>query len=286
MSEINASEKTKAFQDLAVSNLSAMRLLRDFGLLRKSKEPRDKKAWGKLAGKERSFRNIAEHCLVVAMLEDVLLESLEEKGHISAVDRKKGVKAAILHDLTKRQELEATYGVETKEGKFINPEEKKLFIKRLIEQHNISSEDKETLSLTGLTGDAVLFLSPQEEINISSSPEELIKWTIFLTDYMVAHDQVVSPRERIREATERMMEKGEYNENSLWWFEKLYGRETSQRVLEKQGKEEIINRTYDPIKRCIIEVEDQLKELLGVGDKSILDFIQENIDKRYQASTF
>lgn len=278
--------KTETFSGFSVGNISAMRLLRRFGLLRQPGEPRDKKARGFLEGKERSFRNIAEHCVVVGMVTDVIFASLEKQGKITRETRRKGVKAAILHDLTKRQELEASHGINSiAEARFINPEEERNFINQLLDEHDISSQDRETLSLSGLTGGNVLFLPPDEKINLGRSPEDLIRWTIFLTDYMVANDLVVSPENRIAEVTERIISQGEYSQEVSWWYKRLFGEEAFIAAQQSQGKREIINAINNPIKRSISVVEHQLQDMLGIGDTSILDFVQQNIQERYQESS-
>ena len=86
--------KTKVFSAFALSNLSAMRLLHEYGLLGKTGN-----ALGALQGKEKSYRNIAEHSLVVGMVADIILERLYEKKHISYPQWKQGTKAALMHDL-------------------------------------------------------------------------------------------------------------------------------------------------------------------------------------------
>ncbi len=64
-----------------------MRILRKGGVLEKPK------------GKEESWRNVSEHCLVEAVAADVLAEHLH-------ADREKVVQAALLHDWYKRREIE------------------------------------------------------------------------------------------------------------------------------------------------------------------------------------
>ncbi len=86
--EINNKEnlaKTKYFSDFAVKHLSEMKILKKGGIL----------------GKEnKDWRNISEHCLAEAVGADILAEDL-------GADRKKVVRAVLIHDWYKRREVEA-----------------------------------------------------------------------------------------------------------------------------------------------------------------------------------
>lgn len=137
--------KTRALSEFAVSNTSAMRILRNFGLLRQTGEGREKRAWGKLQGKERSFRNIAEHSLVAGMVTDVVLERLKDNGHLTQDERKRGTKAALMHDMLKRKELEMQYGTEAGDHQvFFDPIQREIINELLLQEHHISQQDIQT----------------------------------------------------------------------------------------------------------------------------------------------
>jgi len=272
--ELLIPEKTKIFGTFALSNIEAMRLLRKFGLLRQQDEPVDKKAWGKLEGKERSFRNITEHCMVVGMVTDVILEKLEEKGHLREQERKAGAKGAILHDLTKRQELEKQYGVEEEdEGVFLDPQAKEEFIAELLDKYKLSSDQRKLVALQKLTGEGSIEIK-NEKIDISSS-RELMQWVILLADAMVAHTKVVSAEDRMNEVINR----GEYSKTSDWWYKKLYGEKQFNQIKDKK---ESAKAVYGKILNFLRQTEDQLKSLLSVEEnQSLLEFIENQIKNRY-----
>ncbi len=267
-------EKRRLFSALALSNKEAMKLLQKFGLLRQEGETRERRAWGKLESKERSFRDIAEHSLVVGMVTDVILERLAEGSYISVDDRKRGTKAALLHDLTKRQELEMQYGVEKGEkGEYLDPEARKRFIADLLEKHGVSSEDVADFNLSRLARSGSLEVDI-EKISLES-PQELIEWTIAISDYTVAQTDIVSIDQRMEEAIKR----GGYNEEFLWWFKKIYGEEALKDI---QDPSEIAERVYDRAREAFDQVQNKLKPKLGLGeDETIYDFIQEQMEKRY-----
>ncbi|MBI4114834.1 MAG: hypothetical protein HY445_03265 [Candidatus Niyogibacteria bacterium] len=261
-------EKTSQFSAFALSHMEAMRLLRNFGLL-------GDKAGGRLEGKERSYRNIAEHCLVVGMVADTILEKFSEKGYLTAEERQIGVKAALIHDLTKRQELEIEHGVEKGSPKtFLDPEHRKEFISQVLAKHRVSEKDIDDFSLTRLTGDGLLELD-EKHIVITTSPRELIRWIILLSDYMVAHTSIVSPQERMDEAQER----GEYDELQRWWFEKLYGK---QALTEAENKNDVGRILNTRILFFLQQVEDQCRDALEIdAQQPFSDYIKQEIRKRY-----
>lgn len=265
-------EKRQLFSTFALSHLEAMRLLRKFGLLRQEGETKERAAWGKLEGKERSFRNIAEHCLVVGMVADVILERLVENGHLAEADRRRGAKAAILHDLTKRQELEAQYGVEKGgKGRHLDPAARKKFVDELLEKQGVSAEDWADFNLSRRAGSG---LWEGGKVSLES-PRELIEWTIAVADYSVAHTNLVNPGQRLKEAIER----GGYEDEFQWWFKKLYGDEAFKQAGSQRAAAEVIS---ERVVGVFAEVEEKLKPKLGLGEnETISDFIEEQIIKRY-----
>ena len=278
--------RAATFHNLVTAHFGAMRLLEKFGLVKQRHEPRDKKrqAWGSLAGKERSFRNIAEHSLVVAMIVDVVTERLEAKGIINREENEQAVTAACLHDLTKRQELQIQHGIKIPRSTFFNPHRRKKFITRLLDRLQISEKDRKILGLTEYTGDGLFFtyLQRGEKIEINESPEELTKWLICLADYMVAHTNLVSPEERIKEAKQR----NQYSELEKWWFERLYGKQELEEILEgPYGAQQINDRLAGIALGYLEQVETQLKELLDIPQEgSLMDFVQQQIYARYEAN--
>ena len=77
--------KTSYFSNFALKNFSDMKILSKGGIL----------------GKEnKDWRNISEHCLAEAVGADILAEDL-------GADRKKVVRAVLIHDWYKRKEVEA-----------------------------------------------------------------------------------------------------------------------------------------------------------------------------------
>lgn len=265
--------KTETFSNFGLSNMEAMRLLRDFGLLGK------KESVGKLEGKEKTYRNIAEHSLVVGMTADVILEKLEERGFLTPEERKMGTKAAIIHDLTKMQEIELKHGVERYSSKkFLNPDEKEDFVNNLLKERNVSQKDREILSLSDLTGEGVLNFPDDKKLDISYSPKNLVRFAIFFSDYVVAHTALVKPEERMREVIER----SEYNDLDIWWYKKIYGEEELRGIEDpKKISEKVRSKTMNFLK----QTEEQFKVLLGVdASKSLSDFIEGEIKKRYESN--
>jgi hypothetical protein len=266
--------KTEFFSLFALNNMEAMRLLKKFGLLRQEEESREHRAWGKLEGQERSFRNIAEHSLVVGVVADVILERLAERGFISPEDRKRGTKAALLHDLAKRQELERQYGVEKGEsGEYLNPEERNKFISKLLEEYGVSEKDIADIDLSKLSGGGP-FGVDIEKISLES-PQFLIEWAISIADYSVAHTDVVSIPQRMEEAIKR----GGYSDEFRWWFEKIYGEKALSDV---QDPDEIAKAVYAKTSEVFNRVQTELKPKLGLDeDETVHDFIQKQLESRY-----
>lgn len=262
-------KKTKTFSIFGQSHIRMMRLLRDFGLL--GEEVR-----GKLEGKERTYRNIAEHCLVVGMVADVIMEKLVEREYLKPEERKIGTNAALIHDLTKRLELETEKGINTDSQKtFLNPEQKTELIANLLEKYRVSKEDVELYHLSKLAGDGILNLD-EEMIKITKSPEDLTRWVIFFSDYAVAHTSLAPYRTRFEEANQR----GEYNDLTIWWYKKLYGNNTN----EIKDPTTIIKKVQDKLEYFLKQTEQQLKDIIGV-DKSedLVDYVKEQIEERYES---
>lgn len=266
-------EKTKTFSNFGLSNMEAMRLLRDFGLLGKG-------AKGRLEGKERTYRNIAEHCLVVGMTTDVILQRLEELGLLTPEEREMGTKAAIIHDLTKRQELEVGHGIEADSPKrFLDPDKKKDFINNLLADNQVLQRSREILSLSDLTDDGILNFPENEKLNISDSPENLIRFSILFCDATVAHTDLVTPDERMKEIIER----GGYNDLDVWWYRKLYGEEKLKGIEDPKIISEAV---YSRKIIFLRQIEEQLKSLMGIDEsESLSDYIKEEIKKRYESDS-
>jgi hypothetical protein len=83
-------KRKKYYSSFALQYMGEMKILQKGGIL------------GTGDGNE-SWRNISEHVLTEGVVADVLAEALS----LSPIDRKKIVKAAILHDWYKRREIEA-----------------------------------------------------------------------------------------------------------------------------------------------------------------------------------
>lgn len=266
--------KTEFFSSFALSNLEAMRLLRKFGLLRQPGEQKDKPAWGKIEGKERSFRNIAEHSLVVGATADILFEKLAEKGYLTLQERKVGTKTAILHDLTKRQELEFKKGINEGEGaEVIDPEEKKKLAESFLAEHGISKEDRDTFNPYSVIPE--IFGLNEAEVKPFASAQEIIRWTISVSDWMVAHTALVSPNERMEEAINR----GDYNKDYLWWYKRIYKDDADADSKEPSSITKAVFEKAIPI---LNKVEGELKKALDIpGQEKLVDFVKGEFDKKF-----
>lgn len=88
-------KRTKYFSAFAVKHLEEMHILKKGGILGKEK----------IEGgvKDNKWRNVSEHCLVEAVIADILAEAVDA----SKEQRKRAVQATLLHDWYKRQEVEA-----------------------------------------------------------------------------------------------------------------------------------------------------------------------------------
>ena len=266
-------EKTKTFSKFGLSNMEAMRLLRDFGLLGK------KEAVGKLQGKERSYKNIAEHCLVVGMVVDVILQEFEERGLLTPEEREKGTKAAIIHDLPKRQHIEVQNGIEAGSPKeSLTPDKIAALDAELLAQHNISQEDVELFSLSEFAGSGKFEFPEDGKINVSGSPEDIIRFAILFGDHVVSDTSIMDFNERI----DKVIERGRYNDEFVWWYRKLYGEEKLKGIKDpKEASEKI----YGKVRKFLQQTEDQFKSLIGVDEsESLLDYIKEEIKKRYESN--
>lgn len=103
----NERRKTSYFSRFALKHFNDMKILGKGGILGKGAE---------------KWRNISEHCLVEGVGADILAKYL-------GADRDKVVKAALLHDWYKRQEIEAMQKLGGGEGyrKAINEDERLLY---------------------------------------------------------------------------------------------------------------------------------------------------------------
>ncbi len=270
--------KTKTFSSFAIQNLEAMRLLRKFGLLSQSHEERGKKAWGKLGDTERSYRNIAEHSLVVGMTADIIFEKLQEKGLLTAEERVAGTKGAVLHDLLKRAEIEAQYANDRPDqSKYLSSEELQKIDDAAFEHYGISKEDVREYALARRTTfDAVGV--PPEQIDLTGSPNRLQEWVIFFSDWSVAHTNIVSPEERFRDIRNRGFYQKTYTEK----YRQLFGDEALKQLPNPEDATEEILRIN---KSQIDVVEEQLKSMLDIPKEvRLVDFIRQNLETRYRSA--
>lgn len=105
----------------------------------------------------------------------------------------------------------------------------------------------------------------------------LIEGAIFLADYMVAHAVLVEPQVRMEEAIAR----GGYGENFVWWYKRLYGEKSLERI---EDPNDIARKVYERTKVMIAKYEMQVRPFLGIDqDTSMLAFVQQQIEDRYQA---
>jgi len=270
--------KTEFFSSFAISNIEAMRLLKKFGLLGASGESKGEKAWGMLAGEERSFRNISEHCLVVGAVADVFLEKFVENEYLTSEERATGVKAAILHDLTKRKELEAMKGVEEANETFFNPKEQEGLKETFLQESGISDEDYDVISLSRFSGGGFVDLDPAE-VHPLTSPESIIEWTIALSDWMVVHTHIVSVDDRIKEIVER----GGYSEEYRWQHREFFGE--SGDTADKDDRT-VIEEVFRKIYPILAKVEKEFKDALDIPqEESVADFVRSEFSERFSGES-
>lgn len=269
--------KTRFFAHFALAHLDVMRLLKTLGLLRQTgeksptdEEQRDKKikhherfARRILNGEERSFRNIADHSLVVGVVADILLQEAVKKGLITDAQRKQGVYGALLHDATKRKELELQLGT-TKQDKniFFDPEALIRVRKLIFEILAVSAEMQTSIDLAKYSGDGLLCLS-LDEIKERKSSEDLISFIICIADYLVKNTR--EKRSHLVVLDERLMgvlSREELTPLLKWWSKRLF--DISEPEL-----------TIFAEKKRVLIMEKIVKSALGIPPSmQLFDFVQ------------
>lgn len=278
---IESKKKTQVFGQFALANIFAMRLLRKFGLLRQLGEKasagvprRERFARGLLAGKERSFRNIAEHSLVVAIVADTLLERAEVLRKVTPEERKNGVEGALFHDLTKRMELEARFGGREAHDKFISPPDMDQKRKSWIAELKVSDHLLRIIELSRLSGEGIISLR-EEQIQIVS-PSDLIRFCICIADYLVSHTSLTSIHDRLLEMSNR----GEYGDLLSWSFDQLFPDE-----IEHSKNKKAISM-IKIIEEKLILVEEALCARLEISREiGVFPFVQNEIAKKTSENT-
>jgi hypothetical protein len=267
-------KKTEYFASLGMGNLEAMRLLKRYGLMRTSNEPKGREAWGMLEGQPRGFRNIAEHCLVVGAVADVFLGKFAEQGYLTLEERAMGVKAAIIHDLTKRKELEFTKGVSEKKTILLLPDEQERLKESFLQEFGISDKDRQALHLSRLAGGGFFDLDPAE-VHPLESPQSIIEWTVALSDWMVAHTSVVSVEKRIEEIIKR----GGYSDEYRWWHRKFYGEGGNT---ETKDDDTVTKEVFIKIYPILAKVEREFRDALHIPqEERVADFVQSEFNRRF-----
>lgn len=205
--------KIKNLSKFVSSYPEAVKVLKKMGLLGKG-------AWGRLGGKKKNFENIAEHCFVVGLVADIILGKLFERGHLSKELWHQGTLAAILHDATKRFELEVHYGIWKGTGLGHYPgTAMRREISKILFCRTVNPKLRKITSLNEMTGGNAYQL-PINKIRPLESKRKTIIWTIFLADHMVALTDIVSPKERMKELRKRYKNPANYK-NLAPKFEKV-----------------------------------------------------------------
>lgn len=265
--------KTRTFSSFAIQNIEAMRLLREFGLLGRSEDERGKKATATIDEKEQSFRNIAEHSLVVGMTSDIIFEELEKRGFLTDEERREGTRAAIIHDMLKRGEIE----MKASRGKteYGTQEELNKAKQYVFEKAGISEDQIEEYRLTKRASFDTIETSP-EQVSLDT-PDDLREWTIFYTDLSVSHTNIVGPDVRVDEVRQR----GSYKKTYADKYYKISGQNPEDVDLEsaaEKGMEQQVAIAH--------AVEGQLKRMLDLPeDVSLPQFIREHLEQRYAEHT-
>ena len=157
--------KTAYFSDFAKSHLSAFR-------------PHYKQ--GEILGKgSEAWRNVSQHCLVAGVFADILADEL----HLSADDKDKVVKAAIMHDWFKKHES-MTLRAASKEGT--------LSLETLFE---IKAKDNQALQEMGVAQD-IIKLTGANIPETLGGPQSLSEKIIWYVDAMLSNTEPVPIKQR------------------------------------------------------------------------------------------
>jgi hypothetical protein len=259
-------KKGKFYKSFVARNKKAMEVLSKFGLLGRG-------AWGKLGGKRRTFSNIAEHCLTVGMVADAIFSRLHEVGYLSKKLWWQGTLAAILHDATKRWELEVMFGIEAGVGLgyYPRPTRCKEIAKILFDRMAITPDVRCLFYLAGLSGGGANSIT-REQVKPLRSKRDMIRWTIFLADYMVTNTDIVSPFKRWNEIMNR---EGIVDKETIRKYKKKIGKEPDPSLSTR----EIFQITSPNLEFMFTKVETDLKSAMEI-DISILNFVLNALKKQ------
>lgn len=219
-------KKTSYFSKFALKHMPVMRILKSGGLLG-----------------EGGWKNVAEHCLVVATTADVLAEGL-------GADTKKTVEATLIHDWFKRREREAM----NKSGGAKGYEE-------------ASKEDIKELKELGISEEIISLAhanipeSADEEYLKSRSLEEKIA---HLSDLIVSGDKIVEFNERLDSLL--VGPKASQNIEFSDGFKEQYGGKSLYDVQREVGNSE----------------QKEFEEVLGIKEGTLIQYIKETLEKKIE----
>lgn len=216
-------EKTKFWSAFAMKHLRDMRILRDAGLL----------------GKEnQDWRNIAEHSLVVGALAGFLAGELRKQG--LDIDPEMVESAAILHDATKRLDIEKgiRYSTEREQGE----------LKYLLTKSGYTDEFIKISSYTGRVPEIYLEGEEQDREIDNITTEQLI---VAYSDAKIRNVNVVS----LEDARDANKTKDSHDENFYdeWYF---FYKKVESRILEKMGDIKPKDIDNERVSRAISERRD------------------------------
>ncbi|MBI5405149.1 MAG: hypothetical protein HY976_02885, partial [Candidatus Kerfeldbacteria bacterium] len=209
----------------------------------------------------------------VGMTADVLFEKLRAKGFLTDEERATGTKAALIHDLTKREEIEfmkqrgdKDYPTQTE----INERRREFFA-----QHGISEHDIQDYQLTQLASFDTLNIDP-ESIDVTTSPDTLREWTIFYADLSVAHTDLVGPHDRLEEIRQRDV----YSQTYANKYREIFGEHEFRQL--PNGTKDAAEIMMQRMEKQALTVADQLKKMLELPkDVDLHSYIIEQLKQRY-----
>ncbi len=226
--EIN---RTKYFSDFALRHMREMRILKKGEILGK-----DNQAW----------RNVSEHCLVEAVIADVLAEAM----NASEEQRKRSVQATLLHDWYKRKEVEAM-----KEHGGVDGHEKAASEElKLLKEYDVAENLKKLIhSNIPDSADSEYLLSRTLEEKIIHFADAILRGTV-ITDF---HDR---------------MDHKNQNPKMIAYSESLRERFGGKSLLEFQIQ--------------VAEAEQrEFEDAIGIDQGTLYDFIKTKIQERIDANS-